>query len=63
MFVAECQSGYYGRNCRHRCSENCIVTSQCDRFTGQCDGGCKPGWTENTCNQCKFILYFLNLKS
>lgn len=26
---ADCQSGYYGRNCSHRCSENCIVTSQC----------------------------------
>nr|XP_034321168.1 multiple epidermal growth factor-like domains protein 10 isoform X2 [Crassostrea gigas] len=46
-----CQSGYYGRNCSHRCSENCIVTSQCDRFTGRCDGGCKPGWAGNTCNQ------------
>nr|XP_034319168.1 multiple epidermal growth factor-like domains protein 11 isoform X2 [Crassostrea gigas] len=46
-----CQSGYYGQNCSHRCSENCIVTSQCNRFTGRCDGGCKPGWRENTCNQ------------
>nr|XP_034322582.1 multiple epidermal growth factor-like domains protein 10 [Crassostrea gigas] len=46
-----CQSGYYRRNCSHRCSENCIVTSQCDRFTGRCGGGCKQGWTGNTCDE------------
>nr|XP_022311254.1 uncharacterized protein LOC111116548 [Crassostrea virginica] len=47
----ECHEGYYGKNCVKKCSENCYVTRRCNRFTGQCEGGCKAGWTGNTCSQ------------
>lgn len=51
-FTLGCPSGYYGKNCSyHQCSKNCKVVNDCDRFTGQCDGGCKPGWTGITCDQ------------
>lgn len=50
-----CQSGYFGYNCSYQCSPNCNVTNNCDRFTGQCDGGCKPGWTGITCDQSKYV--------
>lgn len=53
-FVA-CQSGYFGYNCSYQCSPNCKVTNNCDRFTGQCDRGCKPGWTGVTCDQSKYV--------
>lgn len=42
------------------------MTSKCDRSTGQCDGGCKQGWTGNICDQskyfyrqCTFKVYYL----
>nr|XP_034322514.1 multiple epidermal growth factor-like domains protein 10 [Crassostrea gigas] len=47
----ECPSGLYGKNCNQQCSSNCFVTNNCNRFTGQCDKGCKPGWIGSTCDQ------------
>lgn len=47
----ECRFGHYGRNCMNTCSENCNVTNKCNRMTGVCDGGCKPGWAGITCDQ------------
>lgn len=52
----ECQFGYYGENCTNQCSMNCNVTSRCDRFTGSCDKGCKPGWTGYKCDQSKYTV-------
>jgi hypothetical protein len=46
-----CQAGHYGENCLQRCSDNCKVTNRCNRFRGECDGGCKPGWKLPTCQQ------------
>jgi hypothetical protein len=46
-----CQAGQYGKNCGQRCSENCRMTNRCNRFTGECDGGCIPGWRLPTCQQ------------
>lgn len=40
------------------CSENCIETGRCDRFTGQCEGGCKSGWTGTTCANGKYHHFF-----
>lgn len=37
----------------NKCSENCMNSASCDRFTGYCNGGCKPGWTGNKCDQSK----------
>lgn len=53
--ILGCCSGYYGKDCNHRCSINCN-TYNCDRFTGQCFGGCKPGWTGFMCDQGKHVL-------
>eukprot|EP00105_Crassostrea_gigas_P046560 XP_019930708.1 PREDICTED: uncharacterized protein LOC105347850 [Crassostrea gigas] len=47
----ECRFGHYGRNCMNTCSKSCIVTNKCNRMTGVCDGGCKPGWAGITCDQ------------
>ncbi|XP_061166265.1 angiopoietin-1 receptor-like [Saccostrea echinata] len=44
-----CLPGYYGRDCRYRCSDNCAIHNRCNRFTGECDGGCQPGWKEPRC--------------
>lgn len=54
---AECQQGYYGRDCTGRCSVNCYHTSRCDRFSGHCNEGCKPGWAGNTCDQRKILSH------
>lgn len=52
LFNLGCPSWYNGKNCsNHQCSINCKVTKDCDMFTGQCKGGCKPGWTGNNCDQ------------
>lgn len=45
--------GYYGKNCSNQCSAFCNVTGRCDKITGYCDGGCKPGWTGKSCDQKK----------
>lgn len=52
IFVA-CDSGYYGKDCRHGCSVNCNIAYDCDKSTGQCIGGCKSGWTGTVCDQGK----------
>lgn len=51
-----CPLGYYGKNCLNQCSKNCHLTRKCDRFTGQCDGGCEPGWVSITCDQSYFLV-------
>lgn len=51
--IAECQPGYYGNNCTYICSRNCLHDYICDRFTGHCKSGCKPGWAGDRCNQRK----------
>lgn len=53
-----CPLGYYGKNCLNQCSKNCNFTRRCDSVTGQCDGGCKPGWVSITCDQSKCVLLF-----
>lgn len=52
----ECMMGYYGKNCSNKCSAFCNITGRCDKITGHCDGGCKPGWTGKSCDQKKSII-------
>lgn len=47
--IVECIKVYFGKNCSHQCSVNCYMVYSCDRYTGQCEEGCKPGWTGDTC--------------
>lgn len=63
MSILECSSGYYGKNCENRCSENCYMTGRCDRVTGQCNRGCKPGWTTKTCKQSRYFGKLLIVKT
>lgn len=68
MLFVECMLGNYGKNCIYKCNTQCIVSNQCNRFTGHCNGGCKQGWAGNMCDQGKFILsksmffYMYNVK-
>lgn len=50
LFIVACSTGYYGIECSENCNINCNVTTECDMFTGECAGGCKPGWTGMICN-------------
>lgn len=63
--VAECLLGIYGKDCLNKCSENCMNSTSCDRFTGHCDGGCNTGWTGDTCDQSKRkykqLLYLVHI--
>lgn len=54
--LVECQQGHYGRDCSQTCSTNCHIENQCNRFNGECDEGCKPGWTGITCDQSKTFI-------
>lgn len=56
MIFVECYFGYYGTNCRNQCSINCDMIGSCDRVTGNCDKGCKAGWSGIHCDQGKFNL-------
>ena len=51
LYFSECPSGFYGTDCVYKCSKNCNKTSRCNRFTGECEGGCKPGWIGAMCYQ------------
>lgn len=53
FIIVVCGSGLYGEDCMHQCSPNCNEGNACDRFTGQCIGGCKPGWRGFVCDQRK----------
>lgn len=57
-WISECPSGFYGKNCNQQCSSNCFVTNNCNRFTGQCDKGCKLGWIGSTCDQ-GMLFFFM----
>jgi len=44
-----CGPGEFGNNCTARC--NCEDGAACNTTTGLCPtGGCKPGWTGNSCD-------------
>lgn len=59
-FFVVCVSGYYGKNCSNQCSINCDMASSCDKLTGECDRGCKPGWSGIHCDQGKCNLLWNN---
>lgn len=47
----ECPPGFDDNDCRYQCSINCNVPRTCDKYTGECEGGCQQGWTGYTCDQ------------
>ena len=49
--VAVCEDGTFGYGCIKNCSGNCLEESLCNKQTGHCEGGCKPGYTNALCNK------------
>ncbi|XP_078328156.1 uncharacterized protein LOC144623567 [Crassostrea virginica] len=49
--MAICDDGTYGNNCVHNCSGDCLNGSSCNKQTGYCDMGCKPGYTNALCKE------------
>lgn len=46
ILLTACPSGWYGPNCTNQCGINCY---SCNRFNGDCEFGCMPGWEGRTC--------------
>lgn len=47
--ITECKDGTYGYKCVNNCSGHCMNNSLCNKQTGHCDGGCRPGYTNIHC--------------
>ena len=50
----ECIDGAYGYGCVNNCSGHCMNDSLCNKQTGHCDRGCKPGYTNAFCSKGTF---------
>lgn len=46
---AECESGFFGPGCRHRCT--CRPGVACDPVSGKCRTQCPPGYQGEDCGQ------------
>lgn len=44
-----CPNGYFGLDCREKCSTYCSGNGSCSHITGVCDNGCKDGWSGPKC--------------
>lgn len=44
FLIKECPPGTYGDACVHNCIGHCLIDVICNRTTGRCDQGCKPGY-------------------
>lgn len=56
--LTECVDGTFGFNCVNNCSGYCSNDSLCNKQTGHCDRGCKPGYSNSDCGKSKFFTYF-----
>ena len=63
MINAECPQGLFGENCQQYCSKHCVISGKCDRVTGHCIDGCKPGWKPAQCDQSKILQLFTRFSS
>lgn len=50
-FFSDCPTGTFGSDCGYNCSGHCIGDIPCNRTTGRCDTGCKPGYTGDLCDR------------
>lgn len=48
-----CESGHFGKDCRERCSGNCLNNETCDYVSGKCSSGCQDGYTGTLCKKSK----------
>lgn len=59
---SECDDGFFGPNCIEKCNTTC---RNCNKTSGICDKGCKPGWKGLYCQDgilCNCCLYTPNGK-
>ncbi|KAK3612663.1 hypothetical protein CHS0354_042191 [Potamilus streckersoni] len=49
MTRSDCPLGYFGTTCNKTCPSMCV--SGCDLQTGDCMGGCLPGWQGRNCSE------------
>ena len=54
-FIEACKDGTFGHGCINNCSGQCVDDSPCNKQTGHCNGGCKPGYTDVYCNESTLI--------
>ena len=61
-FIVACKDGTVGHGCINNCSGECADDSPCNKQTGHCNRGCKPGYTNVFCNQStlSFFMIYLN---
>lgn len=50
---SECPDGFYGYTCYEMCNLNCGDPGQCNTLSGECKGGCQPGWRNLKCDASK----------
>lgn len=50
VIYLECDENFFGINCKEQCNQNC---DGCNKRTGACDTGCKPGWKGMACKEGK----------
>ena len=50
----ECDDGKYGTGCVMTCGQ-CADGLQCNKSTGVCETGCKPGWEGRFCNEKEIV--------
>lgn len=62
FFVAECENGRHGASCGMTCGR-CKDDVPCNRSTGICENGCKPGWEGKYCTQKKPVGGYFEKKN
>ncbi|XP_062595252.1 multiple epidermal growth factor-like domains protein 10, partial [Saccostrea cucullata] len=46
-----CMFGYYGMECKARCTGRCLGGASCHHISGRCERGCEEGWIFPNCDQ------------
>lgn len=49
----ECESNYFGLDCKERCISHCKNSEPCNHVSGRCPDGCQDGFMDEYCNSCK----------
>jgi hypothetical protein len=57
VLFTECESGKWGKNCKHECGK--CDRSTCDHVNGVCQHGCAPGFIEPRCYEGYMFFYQL----
>ena len=51
--ILDCAFGWYGPGCLSQCR----CEDDCDKVSGICPTRCQRGWTGNTCQKRKQLIY------